>query len=182
MAPWVEGHDWVGAGGGYAGDDLTEQRLDEQQGNADFVREEGRWSVALQSNALIVQDVSGFDQAHWGRLRVVVGGNTYSTAWTQNPIPQFPDGYPFRWQVALPENQVLSGLSLGTIYHVDLYIDLDTAIGQGSVTAYQVGRGTFFYREDMGFLSVLADVRWIDDETAAIDGITVLVTRDEEGL
>lgn len=171
MAPWVEGQDWVD------GDFLTEQRLDEQQGNADYVREEARHRIGAQSGERMTADAGSGFFAYWGRLRLTIGGNTYQTEWVQNPLV-----FPAIWLHALPKNEALSGLANGTVYDLDIFMDVDTAVAQGTVTAHQIGRSSVFFVEDMGYLSVFARVRFSGLTAVIVDRFSVIITRDDEAL
>ncbi len=170
MPEWVTGSDWVN------GDTLTEQRLDEMQGNADYLREEARHRIAAQSGAGgEIEGTSGTNY-YWARLRLVIGGNTYTTEWVENNYASYPQ----EWAVALPRNQTLSGLSLDTKYDLEIYIDMGVTVG--SATAYQIGNAAVYYIEDVSYLSTFATIAWTGPRTITIADLAIILTRDNEAL
>jgi hypothetical protein len=166
MPRWLPGLNWI------AGDFLTEQRLDGQQGNADMLRDEARFRV------IAAGELNGYSatSAWWARLRVVVGGNTLATNWEAYSSTGV-------WTVALPRNMALSGLTNGVAYDADIFVDFDTAPGMGSVVNVQVGRSTFMYAEDIGYLSVFARaIFWSGTHNVDVKDLALVLTREDEGL
>jgi len=171
MAPWVDGQDWVN------GDRMTEQRLDQMQGNADYLRDEVGRRLVAQSTYMVKLNQSGVTY-YWARLRLDIGGNSFTSGWMENELT-----YPQAWKPidGIPRNELLSGLSLDTVYDLDIYVEI--GVTQGSASPVVMGRATVYNVEDIGgYLSAFGEFQWFAPSGVAFRNFTVLLTRDDEAL
>lgn len=158
------------------GELITETKLDQMQGNADLLRNEYRFQTVAQTVEVLYRDteISGVTWT-WGRVQIVLGANTYYSSWSQLGASGF-------WPInGMPRNQAISGLSAGTVYTIQVILQLGIA-SQTADHAFEVGRASLFFLEDMAYFSSWADDMAQAGELVFVRRFTAIVTRVNEGL